>query len=86
MVELPAWISKDGPEVIGIEPIGQFYKGMIEQQLASEKLLVEGAIEGSYTKVLQAFSMNKTVPSLEVAKDILDEMIIANEGFWPTLK
>lgn len=86
MVELPAWISKEGPEVIGIEPIGQFYKGMIEQQLASEKLLVEGAIEGSYTKVLQAFSMNKTVPSLEVAKDILDEMIIANEGYWPTLK
>lgn len=85
MVELPAWISKDGYEMIEIEPIGQFYKGMIEQQLASEKLLVEGAIEGSYTKVLQAFSMSKTIPSLEVAKDILDEMIEANAGFWPEL-
>lgn len=85
MVELPAWISKDGPEVIGRDAIGQFYKGMIEQQLASEKLVVQGAIEGSYTKVLQAFAMSKTVPSLEVAKTILDEMIIANKGYWPEL-
>ena len=86
MVELPAWISKDGVEVIGRGPIGTFYKGMIEQQLASEKLAVEAAIEGSYTKLLQAFSMNKTVPSLEVAKLVLDEMIIANKGYWPELK
>ncbi|NLL74960.1 MAG: 6-phospho-alpha-glucosidase [Erysipelothrix sp.] len=86
MVELPAWISKDGPEIIGRGPIDTFYKGMIEQQLASEKLAVQAAIEGSYTKMLQAFSMNKTVPSLEVAKLILDEMIIANKGYWPVLK
>ena len=29
------------------------------------------AIEGSYTKVLQAFALNKTVPSIEVAKEVL---------------
>ena len=86
MVELPAWISKDGVEIIGRGEIGQFYKGMIEQQLASEKLLVQGAIEGSYTKVLQAFSINKTMPSVEVAKKVLDEMIIANRDYWPDLK
>lgn len=58
----------------------------MEQQVASEKLLVEGAIEGSYAKVLQAFAMNKTVPSSLVAKDILDDMIEANKEFWPELK
>lgn len=86
MVELPAWITKDGPEVIGIEPIATFYKGMIEQQNACEHLLVEGAIEGSYRKVLLAFALNKTVPSIETAKAILDEMIEANKGYWPELK
>ncbi len=54
------------------------------QQLNSEKLLVEGCVEGSYEKVLQAFTLNKTVPSMNVAKAILDDMIEANKGYWPT--
>lgn len=29
--------------------------------------------------------MSKTVPSAKVAKEILDEMIVANKDFWPTL-
>ena len=86
MVELPAKITVDGPEMIGIEPIKTFYKGMIEQQNACEQLLVEGAIEGSYEKVLHAFALNKTVPSIEVAKEVLDEMMIVNKPYWPELK
>ena len=42
-------------------------------------------IEGSYEKVLQAFTLNKTVPSMNVAKAILDDMIEANKGYWPEL-
>ena len=55
------------------------------QQLNFEKLLVQGAIEGSYEKVLQAFTLNKTVPSMTVAKAVLDDMIEANKDFWPEL-
>ncbi|MBS5937960.1 MAG: hypothetical protein KIC62_06285 [Clostridium sp.] len=58
----------------------------MEQQVASEKLIVEGDIEGSYNKVLQSFVMNKTVPSTLVAKERLDDMIEANKGFCPELK
>lgn len=59
---------------------------MIEQQYACEKCLVEGAIENSYTKVLQAFALNKTIKSSTQAKAILDDMIIANKDYWPELK
>ena len=86
MVEVPAYIGKDGPEVISQKPIPLFQQGLMMQQLNSEKLLVEGCIEGSYEKVLQAFTLNKTVPSMTVAKAILDDMIEANKGFWPELK
>lgn len=60
-------------------------QGLMMQQLNSEKLLVEGCVEGSYEKVLQAFTLNKTVPSMNVAKAILDDMIEANKGYWPEL-
>ena len=85
MVELPAYIGKNGPEVIARDNIPLFQQGLMMQQLNSEKLLVEGCVEGSYEKVLQAFTLNKTVPSMNVAKAILDDMIEANKGYWPEL-
>lgn len=42
-------------------------------------------IEGSYQKLWQAIALSKTVPSASVAKAILDELIVANEGYWPAL-
>ena len=86
MVEVPAYSGKNGPEVISQNPIPLFQQGLMMQQVNCEKLLVEGCIEGSYNKVLQAFALNKTVPSATVAKEILDEMIEANKEFWPELK
>ena len=85
MVEVPAYIGENGPEVIAQNPIPLFQQGLMMQQLNCEKLLVEGCIEGSYEKVLQAFTLNKTVPSMSVAKAILDEMIEANKDYWPQL-
>ena len=86
MVEVPAYIGKNGPEVIARDPIPLFEQGLMMQQLNSEKLIVQAAIEGSYEKALQAFTLNKTIPSMSVAKAILDDMIEANKGFWPELK
>lgn len=85
MVEVPAYIGSNGPEVITQDAIPLFYQGLMMQQVNSEKLLVEGCIEGNYEKVLQSFTLNKTVPSASVAKAILDEMIEANKGYWPEL-
>ena len=86
MVEVPAYIGKNGPEVIAQDRIPLFQQGLMMQQLNCEKLLVEGCIEGSYQKVLEAFTLNKTVPSMKVAKEVLDDMIEANKEYWPELK
>lgn len=86
MVEVPAYIGKKGPEVIAQNNIPLFEQGLMMQQLNCEKLLVEAAVEGSYEKALKAFTLNKTVPSMKVAKEVLDDMIKANKGYWPELK
>ena len=59
--------------------------GMMMQQVSSEKLIVDAYFEHSYQKALEAFTMNKTVPSAKVARKILDKMIEANKGYWPEL-
>jgi maltose-6'-phosphate glucosidase len=86
MVEIPCIVGKDGVEPLSMGKIPTFQKGLMEQQVASEKLAVEAWIEKSYQKLWQSFAMNKTVPSIRVAKQILDEMVEANREFWPEFK
>ena len=86
MVEIPCIVGSNGYEKICQGAIPQFQRGLMEQQVSVEKLTVEAWIEGSYQKMWQAITLSKTVPSAAVAKKILDEMIKANQGFWPVLK
>ncbi|ALV21487.1 family 4 glycosyl hydrolase [Carnobacterium antarcticum] len=87
VVEVPAYVGATGAEPISLrENIGDFHKGLMEAQVAAEKLLVDAYFENSYQKALQAFTLNQTVPSARLAKLVLDEMIEANKEYWPKLK
>lgn len=86
MVEIPCIVGKNGYERICQGEIPQFQKGLMEQQVSVEKLTVEAWIEGSYQKLWQAITLSKIVPSAEVAKKILDELMEANREYWPQLK
>lgn len=85
MVEVPCLVGSDGPQPLCQGDIPTFAKGMMEEQLASERLVVEAYIEGSYLKLWQAFTLSKTVPSAAVAKQILDDFIEVNKEYWPQL-
>lgn len=86
MVEIPCIVGKDGYEKINQGRIPQFQKGLMEQQVSVEKLVVEAWEEGSYQKLWQALTLSKTVPSASIAKQILDDLVEANRGYWPELK
>lgn len=86
MVEIPCIVGSNGYERICQGAIPQFQKGLLEQQVSVEKLVVEAWIEGSYQKMWQALTLSKIVPSARVAKLILDDMIDANKDYWPELK
>ena len=85
MVEIPCIVGRNGYEKICQGAIPQFQKGLMEQQVSVEKLTVEAWIEGDYTKLWQAITLSKTVPSARVAKLILDDLIEANKDYWPAL-
>ncbi len=86
MVEIPCIVGKNGPEPLAMGKIPTFQKGLMEQQVAVEKLVVQAWTEGSYQKLWQALTLSKTVPSGHIAKAILDDLIEANKDFWPELK
>lgn len=85
MVEIPCIVTSNGPEPLSMGEIPQFQKGLMEQQVSVEKLVVEAWAEKSYQKLWQALTLSKTVPNARVAKQILDDLIEANKEFWPEL-
>ncbi len=85
MVEVPCIVGKNGPEPLTQGEIPRFQKGLMEQQVAVEKLVVEAYAEESYQKLWQALTLSRTVPNARVAKDLLDDLIEANKDFWPIL-
>ena len=86
LVEVLCTLGKDGPKPMKVGPIDRYYKGLIEQQYAYEKLTVDAYFENSYLKALQALTLNRTVGDQQLAKKLLDELIEANKGYFPELK
>ena len=85
MVEVPCLVGNDGPEPLCQGEIPTFQLGLMQQQVAVEKLVVQAYVEHSYQKLWQALTLSKTVPSAKVAKEILDDLIEANKDYWPEL-
>lgn len=85
MIEVAASLGANGPAPYAVGEIGAFYKGLIEGQHAFEKLTVEAYIDGSYTKALQALTLNRTVVDAKKARKVLDALIEANKEYWPVL-
>ena len=86
MVEIPCVVDNTGAKPLQIGDIPEFQKGMMNQQVSVEKLVVQAHVEGSYQKLWQALTLSATIPSASVAKAILDDLIEANRDFWVELK
>ena len=57
MVEIPCIVGKDGYEPLTVGEIPHFQKGLMEQQVNCEKLVVDAYEQHSYLKMLQAISL-----------------------------
>ena len=86
MVEVLCKLGKDGPIPYPVGEISTYFKALMQQQYAYEKLTVEAYFENSYLKALQALTLNRTIVDQELAKKVLDALIETNGSYWPELK
>ncbi|WP_058989870.1 6-phospho-alpha-glucosidase [Anaerococcus rubeinfantis] len=85
MLESPVRVGINGVEPITVGPVKTFYKGLLENQYAYEKLTVDANLEGSYQKAVQALTLNRVVDDFDKAKELLDDYIKINKDYWPEL-
>ena len=86
MVETAANVGANGVTAVPFGKIDVFMKGLMEGQYAYEHLTVDSYFEGSYKKALQALTLNRTLVDAQKAKAVLDDLIDANQNYWPELK
>ncbi|CCQ19865.1 Probable 6-phospho-beta-glucosidase [Listeria monocytogenes N53-1] len=82
-VEITSVIRAHGAEPINFGKFPPAQRGLLQVMKSMEELTIEAAVTGDYATALQAFTSNPLVPSGDLAKTILDEMLEAHKEFLP---
>lgn len=85
-VEVSCVITKEGPKPLSMGYLPVAVSGLVTQIKAFEVLAAKAAAEGDYNAALQALCINPLIPSDDLAKTILDEMIEAHKEYLPKFK
>ena len=82
-VEVPCIVDSTGPHPLRMGAIPLPIRGLIQAVKAYESLTVQAAMEGSKRIAMQALMAHPLVPSWEVAKPLLDDLLAANKQWLP---
>ncbi|AHI55047.1 6-phospho-beta-glucosidase [Listeria ivanovii] len=82
-VEITSVIRAHGAEPVNFGKFPPAQRGLLQVMKSMEELTIEAAVTGDYATALQAFTSNPLVPSGDLAKTILDEMLEAHKEFLP---
>ncbi|ABR50274.1 glycoside hydrolase, family 4 [Alkaliphilus metalliredigens QYMF] len=83
VVEINAVIGKSGAKGIATGKLPTNIKGLIQTVKAYELLTVEAGMSGDYNTALMALVSNPLVPSIKVAKKVLNDILIENANNLP---
>ena len=85
VVEVPCYVYKDIIRPLSIGSVPDEFLGLMKQVKAYERLTVDAVINSSYQSALKALTIHPLVPTVSVAKRILDDYIEAFGDLFPKL-
>jgi len=86
IVEVSSIITSHGPEPINFGKFDSAPRGMVQIMKGMEEITISAAVTGNYNKALHAFTVNPLVPSGKIAKELLNEMLVAYKKHLPQFK
>lgn len=84
--EMSCVITKEGPKPLSVGYLPVAVSGLVTEIKAFEILAAKAAVKGDYNAALQALCINPLIPSDDLAKTILDEMMEAHKEYLPQFK
>ncbi len=86
VVEVNCLIGADGPRPITVGPLRPELRGLLQQVKAYEELTIRAAVTGDRRAALQALLANPLVPSVGVAKPLLEDLLQAHADYLPQFR
>ncbi len=82
-VEVPCVVGAHGVTPLHMGRLPETIRALCQQAKAWESWTVEAGVTGSRQAALMAMTVNPLVPSFEVARALVDEMLEANRDYLP---
>jgi 6-phospho-beta-glucosidase len=86
VIETNCVIGKNGAIPLAVGSLPDEIAGLVRQVKAYEALAIEAGVTGSKKKALQALVNNPLVPSVSVAKKLLDDLLALNGDYLPQFR
>lgn len=86
VVETNCVIGKAGAQPLPVGTLPPEIGGLVQHVKAYEILAVEAGVKGDKGKALQALANNPLVPSVDVARHLLADLLAINERYLPQFK
>ncbi|MHA0855663.1 6-phospho-beta-glucosidase [Paenibacillus sp. CMAA1364] len=82
-IEVNCVVTKNGPIPLQLTKIPHAAVGLIHAVKTYEQLAIEAAVTGDRGLAIQAMAHHPLVPTVQIAIDMLDEMLEANKQYLP---
>lgn len=82
-IEVNCVVTGQGPIPLPPQHVPEHVKGLMHAVKVYEELTIEAAVTGDRGIALQALAHHPLVPSVTIAKQMLDEMLEANKAYLP---
>jgi 6-phospho-beta-glucosidase len=83
IVEVNAVVGKNGATPLATGQLPVQINGLIQSIKSFELLTVEAGVTGDYYKALMALAVNPLIASIDLAKKLLDEILLQNSSYLP---
>ncbi|RLI24901.1 hypothetical protein DRO57_05460 [Candidatus Bathyarchaeota archaeon] len=83
VVEIPAMVSPLGFKGIHVGRLPKGVEAILQQRIAQQELTVEAALTGDKQLAVQALALDPMVPTLEVAKKLVEDYLEIHKQYLP---
>jgi 6-phospho-beta-glucosidase len=86
-IEVNCVVGRNGARPVQVtSSVGAGIRGLLQVVKAYEELTIEAAVHGDRLAALQALAIHPLIPSVSVAKQLLDDILAANIEFLPQFR
>jgi 6-phospho-beta-glucosidase len=85
-VEVPALVKTEAIRPLKADPLPEVARGLVITMKQYERIAIEAVQKRDHTLLLRALMIHPLIPSFDVAKSLLQDVLEINKAFLPVFR